>query len=172
LKVGLVFITVVVLHGFTAPQHGSCPTCRNSFLDIRPPSESDDDSSDGGEYIPNEHEEEFDEDEDDIYIDTDGFSDPADFAAEPMELELSGWARDGEGSDADVEDEDMEDGTEWGLTDEDSSSMSEDGSDAALDADGGVGVGRWSRRGSGYALLRLMFFASLLFSIGNGRQRS
>ncbi|KAF9263454.1 hypothetical protein L218DRAFT_959004 [Marasmius fiardii PR-910] len=32
--------------------HGNCPTCRHTFLNIRPPSDSDDESSDGGEYIP------------------------------------------------------------------------------------------------------------------------
>lgn len=85
-----------------------------------------------------------------------------------MEFELNVWEGDGHSSGADMEDEDIEDGTEWGLTDEDSSSMSEDGNDGASDEDGGVGVGRWSRRGFGYTL-RLMFFASLLFSIGNGR---
>lgn len=63
----------------------------------------------------------------------------------------------------------MEDGTEWGLTDEASSTMSEDGNDEASDDGGGIGVGRWPRHGIGYTIIRLMFFASLLFSVGNGR---
>ncbi|KAJ6614289.1 hypothetical protein B0H10DRAFT_164164 [Mycena sp. CBHHK59/15] len=61
-------------------QHGSCPTCRYEFLDIRPPG-SDDESSDGGEYIPNED----DDEEDDIFID--GFTD-ADFDTEDMDVDL------------------------------------------------------------------------------------
>lgn len=38
----------------TLIQHGSCPTCRHSFLEL--PAESDDESSDG-EYIPDEEDE-------------------------------------------------------------------------------------------------------------------
>ncbi|KAJ8475146.1 hypothetical protein ONZ45_g15712 [Pleurotus djamor] len=34
--------------------HGSCPTCRHIFLDVRPISDSDDESSDGGEYVPDD----------------------------------------------------------------------------------------------------------------------
>ncbi|KAF9462598.1 hypothetical protein BDZ94DRAFT_1260799 [Collybia nuda] len=116
-------------------RHGSCPTCRHSFLDIRPPSESDDESSDGGEYIPNEQEDEFDDD-DDVFIDTDGFSDAADY---PMELEYNAWEDGGHGSGTDVEDEDMENGTGWELTDEDSC-LSDYGNDGTLDEDDGVGV--------------------------------
>jgi len=90
--------------------HGSCPTCRNSFLDIRPPSDSDDESSDGGEWIPDEHEE--DEDED-AFLDTDDFSETGEFDAEQMELDLEDiW---------DMEDNEMD----WGLTDGDSESFSE-----------------------------------------------
>ncbi|KAJ7179946.1 hypothetical protein C8R43DRAFT_1117287 [Mycena crocata] len=73
--------------------HGSCPTCRYEFLDIHPPG-SDDESSDGGEYIPNEE----DEDEEDIFIDTsDGFTD-ADFDVEDMDVDFDDlWERsDGE----------------------------------------------------------------------------
>jgi hypothetical protein len=47
-------------------QHGSCPTCRNIFLDVRPPCESDGESSDG-DYFPNEEEE-----EEDDFFDGDG----------------------------------------------------------------------------------------------------
>ncbi|TDL29517.1 hypothetical protein BD410DRAFT_892800 [Rickenella mellea] len=42
--------------------HGSCPSCRRTFLDIRPYSESDYESSDGGEYIPGENDEDDDMD--------------------------------------------------------------------------------------------------------------
>ncbi|PFH46168.1 hypothetical protein AMATHDRAFT_156087 [Amanita thiersii Skay4041] len=51
-------------------QHGSCPTCRHIFLNIKPSSESDDESSDGGEYIPPE-----DPEDEDMYNDIDAFSD-------------------------------------------------------------------------------------------------
>jgi hypothetical protein len=52
-------------------QHGICPACRHPFLDIKPPSESDDESSDGGEWLPEEHEE-LDEAEDfDVWDDGD-----------------------------------------------------------------------------------------------------
>ncbi|KAF8627186.1 hypothetical protein AX15_004504 [Amanita polypyramis BW_CC] len=53
-------------------RHGSCPTCRHTFLNVRPPSESDDESSDGGEYMPNSDDI---EDEEDGFLDTDGFTD-------------------------------------------------------------------------------------------------
>ncbi|KAJ7700037.1 hypothetical protein B0H17DRAFT_1005912 [Mycena rosella] len=50
--------------------HGSCPTCRDLFLDIHPPG-SDDESSDGGEYVPDDD----DDDEQDAFIETsDGFT--------------------------------------------------------------------------------------------------
>ncbi|KDQ64265.1 hypothetical protein JAAARDRAFT_52239 [Jaapia argillacea MUCL 33604] len=49
--------------------HGTCPTCRHTFLDIRPPSDSDDESSDGGEYIPHTNPSSDFEDEDDLDLD-------------------------------------------------------------------------------------------------------
>ncbi|KAI0650250.1 hypothetical protein C8Q79DRAFT_942822 [Trametes meyenii] len=48
--------------------HGSCPSCRNVFSSIRPPSEDDDESTDG-DYVPGDDEEE----EDDGFFDSDGF---------------------------------------------------------------------------------------------------
>jgi len=92
-------------------QHGSCPTCRHVFLDIRPPSESDDESSDGGEYIPTEHDDDFDDLDDEAFVATDEFSDAVDFEVEDMELDPSHeW---------DNEDQDIdEDGLEWATTDE------------------------------------------------------
>jgi hypothetical protein len=56
--------------------HGTCPTCRHPFLDIRPPSESEDESSDGGEYVP------------DYDFDTDGFTDAEDYDDEEIEREM------------------------------------------------------------------------------------
>ncbi|KAG7449315.1 uncharacterized protein BT62DRAFT_992354 [Guyanagaster necrorhizus] len=103
--------------------HGSCPTCRHIFLDIRPPSESDDESSDGGEYIPNddeddeafygevEYEDFIEVDEDLIDIDPDDYS-PVD----EMDLDMyRTWQM--------QERDDFE--GEWGLTDAESDSPSE-----------------------------------------------
>jgi hypothetical protein len=75
----------IILTTFTPPpsQHGSCPTCRNTFLYIRP-SESDDESSDGGEYIPNP--DEFEEEDEDPFVDTDASAD--EFQTEYMELDV------------------------------------------------------------------------------------
>ncbi|KAK7049567.1 hypothetical protein VNI00_005598 [Paramarasmius palmivorus] len=64
--------------------HGNCPTCRRAFLDISPPSESDGESSDGGEYVPNTED---DDEEDSFYIDTDGFTDAEGFESEGMDLD-------------------------------------------------------------------------------------
>lgn len=47
----------------TPVQHGSCPTCRNVFLDVKFPSDSDNESSDGGEYLPEDDE----DDEEDLF---------------------------------------------------------------------------------------------------------
>jgi hypothetical protein len=57
-------------------QHGTCPSCRHMYLDIRPPTDSDDES-DGGEYIP---------DEDDIEFEDAAFE-PEAFSSEVEELE-------------------------------------------------------------------------------------
>ncbi|KAJ2931582.1 hypothetical protein H1R20_g5435, partial [Candolleomyces eurysporus] len=69
--------------------HGSCPACRHVFIDISPPDDTDDESSDGGEYIPDPGEL---DDEDEGTVDfTDGFSDDRDleqeFAQESAEFE-------------------------------------------------------------------------------------
>ncbi|KAG6814215.1 hypothetical protein H0H92_000892 [Tricholoma furcatifolium] len=96
--------------------HGNCPTCRHKFLDISPPSESDDESSDGGEYIPDE---DFD-DEDDGFMDTDGFSDTFGYTTDDMEYDGADWgesdARDTD-MEQDVEFDGVDDESEWGLTD-------------------------------------------------------
>jgi hypothetical protein len=57
-------------------------------LDIRPPSDSDDESSDGGEYLPD------DDDEEDAFPDTDGFaSESGDPMAEDIDLEgYTSWS--------------------------------------------------------------------------------
>ncbi|KAG6900938.1 hypothetical protein C0993_004375 [Termitomyces sp. T159_Od127] len=92
----------------------SCPICltpfSSLFLDddcgvtklvayIRPSSESDNESSDGGEYIPDE---DFD-DEDDGFMDTDGFSDAVGYTTDEMEYDGHEWGE------SDTRDTDMED---------------------------------------------------------------
>ncbi|KAF8165389.1 hypothetical protein B0H34DRAFT_236423 [Crassisporium funariophilum] len=118
-------------------RHGSCPTCRHTFLNILPPSESDDESSDGGEYIPNPLD--FDEEDEDVFPESDGFSEADDFAVEEMDLDFDEIWEDehsqlfeGHADAADLADEEMGDedededdaGSEWGLTDGESESMS------------------------------------------------
>ncbi|KAF9534881.1 hypothetical protein CPB83DRAFT_843090 [Crepidotus variabilis] len=86
-------------------QHGSCPTCRHIFLDIRPRSESDDESSDGGEYIPNA--DDFEDEDEDAFLETDGFTDASaeEFPVEAMDLDFDElW--DGENVVADSEQDD------------------------------------------------------------------
>ncbi|KAG5715825.1 hypothetical protein E4T56_gene17066 [Termitomyces sp. T112] len=105
--------------------HGNCPTCRHIFLDIRPPSDSDNESSDGGEYIPDE---DFD-DEDDGFMDTDGFSDAIGYTTDDMEYDGHEWDEN-DNRDTDMEDIEItggvDDESEWGLTDGESSLASED----------------------------------------------
>ncbi|KAF8076336.1 hypothetical protein FPV67DRAFT_1776870 [Lyophyllum atratum] len=122
--------------------HGNCPTCRHVFLDIRPPSESDDESSDGGEYQPeDDYDLENDFEDDEGFIDTsDGFSDAFDYLAEDMEMDAEEeWGDEVTDVDADMEDaiDDMEDEAAWGLTDGESSYMSEGADDAALESEDG-----------------------------------
>lgn len=79
-----------------SPQHGTCPSCRHPFADLTPPSDSDAESSDGGEYLPGAE----DEDEDvDIWDDHD-FSSEIDTDYEidlSLELEDEMDALDGDG---------------------------------------------------------------------------
>ncbi|KAJ3869674.1 hypothetical protein EV359DRAFT_76472 [Lentinula novae-zelandiae] len=99
--------------------HGSCPSCRRVFLDIRPPSDSDGESSDGGEYLPNEEDE---EDEDLYLLDTDDMveADEFDFEMEEVDLDIyQNWEP------SDVEDNIEDVSSEWGLTDGDSLSNSD-----------------------------------------------
>ncbi|KAG6855144.1 hypothetical protein C0991_006073 [Blastosporella zonata] len=105
--------------------HGNCPTCRHIFLDIRPPSDSDDESSDGGEYIPGD--EDFIDDEDDAFMDTDGFSDAFDYTTDDMADALDWGEEDNRDTDMeDVELDEVDHESEWGLTDGESSMASED----------------------------------------------
>ncbi|KAH9948349.1 hypothetical protein B0H21DRAFT_733867 [Amylocystis lapponica] len=68
---------------------GTCPACRDVFLDIYPPSESDNESSDG-DYVPGEdEEEEEEEEEEDGFFDGDGFEDTEDeFEVDRMDMEV------------------------------------------------------------------------------------
>lgn len=86
----------------TLVQHGSCPTCRNIFLNIRPPCDSDGESSDG-DYFPNEEEEEEEEFIDDDIED--------EFDVDETELILD-WDDILEGGR--LMEVDMNEGDEWG----------------------------------------------------------
>ncbi|KAF8974310.1 hypothetical protein BDZ97DRAFT_1772899 [Flammula alnicola] len=179
-------------------QHGSCPTCRHTFLNIRPPSESDDESSDGGEYIPNP--DDFEDEDEDAFLDVDGFTDTDadDFPVEGMDLDfddlweeeqpgfalgvqLEGEEDAGAMGDAEMEDEDDGDyeyeeeegdgSSEWGLTDGESESMSSsEAGDTTMEnaAEAANGIGMWPRRGSASRVVQLTIVALLLFSAGPG----
>ncbi|KAF5322239.1 hypothetical protein D9619_000312 [Psilocybe cf. subviscida] len=135
--------------------HGNCPTCRDTFMDLRPVDYEDDESSDGGEYVPDDFEDE--EDDGFLDIDVDGYTDTEgeDFPVETMELDVDAFyppdadedgfaAGDSEMGDApdefadggeeyEDEDVDVEFAEEWGLTDGESESMSS--------SDEGMGLG-------------------------------
>ena len=155
-------------------KHGSCPTCRYIFLNIRPPSESDDESSDGGEYIPNA--DDFEDDDEDAFLDVDGFSeaDVDEFPVEPMDLDVEVWGDvldfgdedPGELGDAEMDDIDQDDSSEWGLTDGESMSSSEGDHDATGQDEESV-RGTWPRRRPVLRMIQLMVIALLLFSAGN-----
>ncbi|GLB33758.1 putative zinc finger, C3HC4 type (RING finger) [Lyophyllum shimeji] len=115
--------------------HGNCPTCRHTFIDIRPPSESDEESSDGGEYIPDE---DFDEEDDGVLDASDGFSDAFDFQ-EDMDTDAADeWGDEEAVVDADMEDavEEIDDEAVWGLTDGESSNMTGGPEDDLASEDG------------------------------------
>ncbi|KAH6914951.1 hypothetical protein BKA70DRAFT_1257534 [Coprinopsis sp. MPI-PUGE-AT-0042] len=80
--------------------HGSCPTCRQPFLDITLPSESDDESSDGGEYVPTA--EDFEDDDDTLEM-SDAFSE---MESADVELNLEDYLR---GQAAEIEGDSDED---------------------------------------------------------------
>lgn len=114
------------------PQHGSCPSCRHVFSSVRPPSDSDNESSDG-DYVPGDDEE---DDEDDGFFDSDGFMDTeSEFDDMDIQENLFGAPQSLSEFDGDVdldavlwEEEaanvSMED-SNWGLSDGASDSLSE-----------------------------------------------
>lgn len=133
------------------------------FLDIKPPSDSDDESSDGGEYLPDE-----DEDDEDLFLlETDGFTDEGELDVDEMDLgmeleeEEDMWA-DGDdemeewGSNGDLESESLSEG--------DISLDEEQDQDQELDHTGRDGGGMWSR----LWFIKVLFLILLLFSAGNG----
>ncbi|VDC06179.1 unnamed protein product [Peniophora sp. CBMAI 1063] len=67
-------------------KHGTCPACRHPFLPELLATESDDESSDGGEYVPTEYEADTDMDTD-YEDDRDGFFGSDGVDIETMELE-------------------------------------------------------------------------------------
>ncbi|KJA30032.1 hypothetical protein HYPSUDRAFT_32081 [Hypholoma sublateritium FD-334 SS-4] len=177
-------------------QHGSCPTCRHTFLHIQPFSAgSDDESSDGGEYLPGA--DDFEDEDEDAYLDVDGFTDADadDFPVERMDVEfdrpfqlqpdgdyddtaIPNWGEssamgDTEMTDAGEDDfEQADQGYEWGLTDGESESMasSEAGDMTAADeeATAAVANGASARRRSALWMVQLTAVALLLFSAGSG----
>ena len=159
---------------------------------------SDDESSDGGEYIPGM--EEFEDDDEDAYLDVDGFTDADadDFPSESMEFDpgQTRLAADddfdgdrltliwGEGSvmgdtemiDAGEDDfEEADQGYEWGLTDGESESMasSEPGDMTMADEDATADVqnGAFAQRRYALWIVQLAAVALLLFSVGAGGER-
>lgn len=105
-------------------QHGTCPTCRHTFLDVKPISESDNESSDD-DYIP--HDEEFedeDEDEDDFEFTDDDGDDESDFSLEldPRGLDEFVDAQEEITGEDEADEDSMRN---WGLSDGDSLSDGE-----------------------------------------------
>ncbi|KAG7097008.1 hypothetical protein E1B28_004402 [Marasmius oreades] len=82
--------------------HGNCPTCRHKFLDIQPPSDSDDESSDGGEYIPGPDDEEeslynYNDIEADNELLTDADDNAFDMETDELEFDIhNAWEQDGD----------------------------------------------------------------------------
>ena len=106
-------------------QHGNCPTCRHNFLDIRPLSESDDESSDGGEYIPYElDEDDSDNSDDDHFLGTDWFSDPPAYDIDDMTDDHGWWEEAGTDPDGFMEGGDV---PEWILAQEEFSEEDDGG---------------------------------------------
>lgn len=176
------------------------------FLHIPPLShESDDESSDGGEYIPTADDFE-DEDEDAFLdIDVDAFTDADadDFLVEAMELDFDeAWEDDGAhaglamelGEDAnestlgdaemtdigadddrdyDYDDDDGEPdrGSEWGLTDGESESMTSSEAGDVPAAQAAATHGASAQRRSALRMVQLTVVLLLLFSAGSGGQR-
>ncbi|PIL36958.1 hypothetical protein GSI_00650 [Ganoderma sinense ZZ0214-1] len=113
-------------------RHGSCPSCRHVFSSVRPPSDSDNESSDG-DYVPGDDEE---DDEDDGFFDSDGFMDTeSEFDDMDVQVNLLGALPGTSEFDGDVDydavlweeqaaDVSMED-SNWGLSDGASDSLSE-----------------------------------------------
>ncbi|KAJ3557515.1 hypothetical protein NM688_g1436 [Phlebia brevispora] len=76
-------------------RHGTCPACRHAFLDVKPISDSDNESSDG-DFIPDDEDEEEDdfeyaEREDDWFDSADEWDDEVD-----MDVDRDGFDRDEE----------------------------------------------------------------------------
>ncbi|KAF9058156.1 hypothetical protein BJ165DRAFT_113025 [Panaeolus papilionaceus] len=61
--------------------HGTCPKCRHVFLEVKPLSDSDDESSDGGEYVPQDDD---DEEEEESVLNTDGITEADDEEPNPL----------------------------------------------------------------------------------------
>lgn len=147
-------------------QHGTCPTCRHSFLDIKPLTESDFESDDD-DYIPEDE----DEEEDDAFMDTE---DDWDFDADgDMDTDVRG--------DLDIADEEEVDADLWEDHDDDMDNMGLSdgyGSESYSEGDLTVSVegesylidGKWSFVGLSFISLTDFSFRSSSF-YQRGRKR-
>ncbi|KAI9001385.1 hypothetical protein BD414DRAFT_533131 [Trametes punicea] len=103
-------------------RHGSCPSCRHVFSSIQPPSDSDNESSDG-DYVPGDDEE---DDEDDGFFDSDGFMETEsvfDDMAIEEDIEVNTDIDMDEDVDVELWEDDAADASmeNWGLSDGDGS---------------------------------------------------
>ncbi|KAI0036734.1 hypothetical protein K488DRAFT_35066, partial [Vararia minispora EC-137] len=119
-------------------RHGTCPACRYPFLPELRPLDSDDESSDGGEYIPGEHdidvetdyETDFEDGLDYDTMDTEGDVLP-NLGDEQLSPRVAAYVRRMRSAMALDVDEEWMDGTSaddeehWSLTDDESTSPSE-----------------------------------------------
>ena len=112
----------------------------------------------------------------------DGFSeaDVDEFPVEPMDLDFAIWGDEnsnildifgdddpGDLGDAEMDDIDQDDPSEWGLTDGESESMSSSEGDPTTGRDEDSAHGTWLRRRPLLRMIQLMVIVSLIFSAGN-----
>ena len=128
----LLYRTHICAHAHPASlQHGTCPACRHVFLDIKPVSESDNESSDD-DYIPGD---DYEDDEEDLEFTDD------DESVFSLDLDPSGLDEFVDAEEEIVGDDEADGDSmrNWGLSDGDSLSDGElsfnadDGADVEMD---------------------------------------
>jgi len=111
----------------------------------------------------------------------DGFSDADadELRVEPMDLDFEAWGDEdstvldlgdedpGDLGDAEMDDIEQDDSSEWGLTDGESETMSSESDHDVTGEDEESVRGTWPRRRPALRMIKLMVVASLLFSVGN-----